>query len=770
MLQSRWLGTLLVLVAAGSLRGGAAPKGIEFFENKIRPVLSKYCYECHSAQAKKVKGDLWLDTREGLLKGGASGPALQPGKAKESLLVKALEHDGETKMPPRAPKLSKEIIADFVKWIDMGAPDPRVGKTAAARRVIDIDQARTFWSFRPLAQAAPPQVKNQAWPRTPVDRFILARLEEKKLAPNAMLGRERLLRRATFDLHGLPPTPADVETFVKDTAPGAYDRLIDRLLQSEHVGERWARHWLDTVRFAESGGYEFDGDRPAAFHYRDFVIRALNQDMPFDQFLRWQIAGDQLRPEHLEAIAATGFLVAGSYPGQTTAKTLQLIRYDHLDDMVSTLGTSMLGLSLGCARCHEHKYDPIPQEDYYRLVATLGRTDSANLKVNPEPEAFKKLKTAFDVAHAPLVVARDRFIATEFARRLESWRQANQDKTSPHWLLLGPVDSKAKAALKTQADDSLLASGKPAKNDAYTIVLHTLQRNLKALRIEALADKALPKNGPGTGADGNFLLTEVNLVASPLDAKLKTKTMPVKLRAARTTFEDPKLTLAGTLDKDKKTGWSVGKQAGKDQAAVFEIDDAVGFEGGTVLTLTLKFEDDFAIGRVRVALSTSAHPAQLNGSADSQHASELLAPVAPTGPEQRAALVRWLRKFDKQLDDVHRTVEQHAEKEPRPKLVDVFAAQSGRGGDVHFLIRGEVEKKREVAQAGFVQVLMNHVSRDQRWLLPAPLAKDTKAPATKGAAVEPRIALANWLTDVEHGAGRLVARVIVNRLWQHHAE
>ena len=190
-----------------------------------------------------------------------------------------------------------------------------------AAKTINIEKGRTFWSFQPLAKVTPPTVKNPTWVRTAVDRFILAKLEANGLVPNRRDSRERLIRRAYFDLLGLPPTPADVEAFVNDASPNAYEKLIDRLLESEHVGERWGRHWLDLVRFAESGGYEFDGDRPNAYHYRDFVIKAFNQDMPFDQFVRWQIAGDQLQPKDLQAVAATGFLVAGPYPGQTTSKT-----------------------------------------------------------------------------------------------------------------------------------------------------------------------------------------------------------------------------------------------------------------------------------------------------------------------------------------------------------------------------------------------------------------------------------------------------------------
>lgn len=766
MRHARILAVIVSLFCVPNLMwaGGANPKGIEFFENKIRPVLSKHCYECHAVQAKKLKAGLLLDSQEGMLKGGDSGPVLVAGKAKDSLLIKALEHSGDTKMPPKG-KLSKEEIADFVKWIDMGAPDPRQGKATAAKKEIDIEKSRAFRSFQPLRPGTPPTVKNAAWMRTPIDRFILAKLEEKNLAPNQPISRERLIRRAYFDLAGLPPTPAEIEAFVNDASPDAYAKLIDRLLASEHLGERWARHWLDLVRFAESGGYEFDGDRPAAHPYRDFVIKAFNQDMPFDQFVRWQIAGDLLVPGDFLATSATGFLVAGPFPGQTTSKTLQLIRYNHLDDMLSTIGSSMLGLSLGCARCHEHKYDPIPQEDYYRLLANLGRTDSTNAKANPDLENFRKVKAVFDQAHTPLVKARADFEQAELPKRLTAWQQANKTKTAPAWMILEAVDAKAKTPLQRQADGSILSAGKLEKNEIYTLSFQTVQKSIKALRIEALSDKSLPKTGPGRGPEGQFVLTEVALVAAPLLGKIKTKPMPVKLRAVKASAEDAKFPLAGTLDNDKKTGWSVGNLAGKDQAAAFEIDGDVGFDGGTMLTLTLRFENEnFAIGRPRVSISTLAPPAKLEGSADLQHAAELLAlqrpPQTQLEVEQRAAAARWLRKFDASVDAVYRAVEEHAKKEPQPTLLNVFAAQSNRGGDVYFLVRGEVEKKREIARTGFMQVLTNHADRDEHWL--------GKAGTPKSAPVDPRVALANWITDAEHGAGHLLARVIVNRLWQHH--
>jgi len=752
---------LLGLVPSVTAGAKAERAGIDFFEQKIRPVLVEHCYKCHSAEAQqagKLKADLLLDSRAGMLHGGDSGPVLVAGKPADSLILKSLRHEGDVRMPP-GKRLSEAVIGDFSKWVAMGAPDPRTGDTLV-KKGIAIDKARTYWAFRPLAASAPPVVKNLAWARTPLDRFILAKLEEKKLGPNKLTSRERLIRRAYFDLLGLPPTPAEVDAFVNDPAPDAYERLVDRLLESPHLGERWARHWLDLVRFAESGGYEFDKDRPTAHHYRDFVIKAFNQDLPFDQFVRWQLAGDQLAPENFDAVSATGFLVAGPFPGQTTAKTQQLIRYNHLDDMIATVGSSMLGLSLGCARCHEHKYDPIPQEDYYRLIANLSRTDSVDAKINVDPAGYRKAKAAFEQAHAPFHKALKHFEQAELPKRLQTWWEEHKDTAAPAWLIVDAVEAKGKSPLQQRPDGSLLATGKAEKNDTITLVAHTTQKNLKALRLEALTDPSLPKNGPGRGPDGAFLLTDVTLVATPLDPKVKAKPVTVKLRAATASTEEAKL--AAAVDADKKTGWSIG--AGKDQAAIFALEGAGGFDGGTLLTLTLRFENDqFALGRFRIGISTDAKAA-LDAPSELQPTAELLALLQATEgkvkPQAQGPMVHWLRKLDTKVDEVFRTFEQHARLEPQPKLVGVFSASSNKGGDVYFLVRGEVEKKREIAKPGFVQVLMNHGDGDQHWLG----GPQGKKPAT----VEPRIALANWLTDHEHGAGHLLARVLVNRLWQHH--
>ncbi len=388
--------------------------GLELFEKKIRPVLVQECYQCHSAEAasqKKLKGGLQLDTRDAVRKGGESGPAVVPSKPAESLLVSALRHE-DFEMPPKG-KLPDAIIADFVKWIELGAPDPRSGTATATAPHIDIAAGRHFWSFERLRPVEPPAVLDGNWARTPLDRFILAKLESLDLKPNAPAAPRTLIRRAWFDLLGLPPTPEEMsywisrlgETPAATPDPAAYAEMIDGLLANPHYGERWARHWMDVARFAESHGYEQDYDRPNAYPYRDFLIRAFNDDLPYDQFVRWQLAGDELQPDEPLAWMATGFLGAGAFPTQLTEAEFESARYDELDDMVATTGVAFLGLSVGCARCHDHKFDPIRSEDYYRLASSFTTTirSEVELDVDPGPSVrlAKVLVASEGLPHLP---------------------------------------------------------------------------------------------------------------------------------------------------------------------------------------------------------------------------------------------------------------------------------------------------------------------------------------------------------------------------------
>lgn len=354
----------------------ASREGLEFFEKKIRPALEANCYMCHSSQGKKPQGGLALDTREGMLQGGASGqPAIVPGDPEKSLLLRAIHYtDAKLQMPP-GEQLPNELIKDFEAWVKMGAPDPRAAKAqpSTAAQAYDFAEARKFWSLRPLHEPSLPAVKNPAWVRSPIDRFVLAKLEEKNLKPVADAARRTLIRRATFDLIGLPPTPEEVKSFLDDTSEQAFEKVVDRLLASSHYGERWGRHWLDVVRYADTAGCNSDFPVPAAYKYRNYVIKSFNEDKPYDEFIREQIAGDLL-PSRTEAqkherIIATGYLAMSRRFGSRN-KEFNLT----IDDTIDNVGKAFLGLSVSCARCHDHKFDPIPQKDYYALYGIFNST------------------------------------------------------------------------------------------------------------------------------------------------------------------------------------------------------------------------------------------------------------------------------------------------------------------------------------------------------------------------------------------------------------
>jgi hypothetical protein len=348
-----------------------------FFESKIRPLLVERCYECHSASAKKIKGGLVLDSRAGVLKGGDTGPGLTAGDPDASLIIQAVRYqDKDLAMPPKD-KLPPEQIAVLEEWVRMGAPDPRTEDTVAvvkAKNEIDWAKAREWWSLRPLSQGQPPQVQDAAWPINDIDRFILARLEQAGLAPVADAEPRVFIRRATYDLIGLPPTPEEVEAFVAEvqrTGNNAYERLIDRLLASPHYGERWGRHWLDVVRYADTAGDNSDFPIPQMHRYRDWVIGALNRDMPYDRFVRAQLAGDLLPDRKPEDVIATGYIANSRRFGSRVDDYPQHLT---IEDTLDNFGRAFLGLTINCARCHDHKFDPITTRDYYGLYGIFHST------------------------------------------------------------------------------------------------------------------------------------------------------------------------------------------------------------------------------------------------------------------------------------------------------------------------------------------------------------------------------------------------------------
>jgi Protein of unknown function (DUF1553)/Protein of unknown function (DUF1549)/Planctomycete cytochrome C len=337
--------------------------GIAFFETKVRPVLEARCVDCHGGG--KVKGGLDLSNREGLLKGGDSGQAVSLETPGESLLVGAINHR-ELKMPPKG-KLPQGEIDALTRWVEMGAPWPASRSTSKVGPPPVDDRARSFWSFRPVVRPEVPNVARGDWVRSPIDRFVLAKLEAAGLAPAPPAARTSLLRRVTYDLTGLPPSPDEVDAFLADSSTDAYEKVVDRLLASPRHGERWARHWLDLVRYAETDGYEFDAPKPNAWRYRDYVIESFNGDKPYDRFIKEQLAGDELQPGSDEALIATGYYRVG--PWDSGAPDKLQATFDELDDVVGTTSQVFLGLTANCARCHDHKSDPFPTADYYRMLA-----------------------------------------------------------------------------------------------------------------------------------------------------------------------------------------------------------------------------------------------------------------------------------------------------------------------------------------------------------------------------------------------------------------
>jgi cytochrome c553 len=363
---------IFIGIACARFAQGATPGEVEFFETKVRPVLAEHCYKCHGTD--KQKAELRLDSRVAILKGSDAGPVVVPGKPEESELIKSVRHEGDSKMPEKEPKLSDAQIAALTEWVKIGLPWPDAD---AAHLTKQEEAARTHWSFQPVKDAPPPPVADPThWARSPIDQFILAKLEAATVTPQSIADRRTLIRRATFDLIGLPPTFDEVRAFESDDAPDAFARLVDRLLASPHYGERWGRFWLDVARYADTKGYVFQEERryPFAYTYRDWVVRALNEDMPYDQFLIRQIAADHLK-EGPESLAALGFLTLGR-------RFINNI-HDIIDDRIDVVSRGTMALTTTCARCHDHKFDPISQKDYYALYGVFASSTEPDLKDLP---------------------------------------------------------------------------------------------------------------------------------------------------------------------------------------------------------------------------------------------------------------------------------------------------------------------------------------------------------------------------------------------------
>jgi Protein of unknown function (DUF1549)/Protein of unknown function (DUF1553)/Planctomycete cytochrome C len=418
-IQTLWIafaigGWVVASAAVAAEPDRFSPHQIEFFESKVRPILSGTCLKCHGAGTHK--GGLRLDSRESVLKGGDSGAAVVPGKPTDSPMIDAINYRG-IEMPPTG-KLNSREIAALVEWVKMGAPWPKEAPPAAASRQSDFtitDQDRKYWAFQPVGHPAIPKVRRADWVANPIDAFVLARLEEKGLAPNPPADPRTLIRRLFFDLIGLPPTPEEVDRFAADHSPQAYERLVDELLARKQYGERWGRHWLDVTRFAQTNGYERDAEKPEAWRYRDYVIAAFNDDKPYNRFVLEQLAGDELPDATNESIIGTGFYRLGIFDDEPDNQKAAV--WDEMDEMVRTTGASFLGLTLGCARCHNHMFDPISQEDYYQFAAIF-----RNVEPYGVPLSVTHMRANDEGIFTPLTSSHDygvwRIHQTELSRQL----------------------------------------------------------------------------------------------------------------------------------------------------------------------------------------------------------------------------------------------------------------------------------------------------------------------------------------------------------------
>jgi mono/diheme cytochrome c family protein len=770
-----------VLLADPPVRSDHAERmraGTALFERSVGPALAAHCLECHGGE--KVRGGLDLATRERLLEGGDSGVVVDLAQSGASRLLALVRHEDEPAMPPKKPMLPEALLGDLARWIELGAPYARplvegAEGAGGSRELTVTDSDREFWAFRRLVPAEPPAV-GEGWARNEIDRFLFARLEAEGLRPNPEAELSVLSRRASLDLLGLPPEAED-----EVAAGGDYEAYVGRLLDSPHYGERLARHWMDVARFAESEGFEHDYDRKNAYHYRDFLVEAFNRDLPWDTFAAWQIAGDELAPEEPLAWKATGFLAAGAFPTQLTEAEFERARYDELDDMVGTAGAAFLGLSVSCARCHDHKYDPVPASDYYRLAANFATAIRSEKELEFQPETYASRLAAWEEQLGPLESALAGYEAEALEPAFAAWLKAPTGLEAigdGAWRVLEPdvVESREGADFRRLPDGSWLAEGAAAANDEY-LVEAEVGGGAAALRLEALAHESLPRKGPGRASNGNFALGD--LFVEEVEGELR---RPLKLVAVRATHEQNGggLSVAASIDGDPdKTGWAVdGGGIGSDQAAVFVFDKPLAKDALLSLRLRFHLNGQHSIGRLRLSVADAAEADFETGRGAPRTLVEGAAALG-VGAEalteaQREALREWFAGRDADWRRLREARDAQLARRPgrdlRPVLVCAEGLPlpshhaNGRGyphfyPEVHELERGDPKQRRGVAEAGYLEVLMPAGADGSKW---------RREPPAGAATSYRRASLAAWLIDVEEGAGHLLARVAVNRVWQQH--
>lgn len=634
------------------------------------------------------------------------------------------------------------------------------GMTVLFPLVRAADKPADHWAYRPLVKPTPPATKRTDWARTPVDAFILAKLEANGLTPAEPADKQTLLRRVSFDLIGLPPTPEEIDAFLADSAPDAYEKVVDRLLASPRHGERWARHWMDVVHFAETHGNDQDAPRENAWPYRDYLIRSFNDDKPYARFVEEQLAGDALFPDDPQAIVATGFLAAGPWD-ESSQKDIRDDTIDKKaaqnldrDDMVTTALSTFVSATVHCARCHNHKFDPISQAEYYGLQAVFAGVDRANrafdadLTVAQTRRTLAKRKANLEANSAALVLeSRGPAALAEVA----AWEKALPGRAAL-WTILDPVtvtSANGSTAAK-QPDLSVRFAGMRPDVDTYTVVAHTDLKGITAARLEVLTDDALPHHGPGRQDNGNLHLSEFRVESAPKANAAAKK--PVHVRTASADFDQAGWDVSRAIDGKLETAWGIYPEVGKPHEAVFEFMQPIAPDGGAALTFTLeqRHGGGHLIGRLRLSITTTPAPVRANR-LPAAVAQALAVPAERRSPAQQAELARHvlLEKVERQLAALPPRQMVYAGTSDFEPAGSFKPAKGSRA--VHLLRRGDINHPQAEATPGALACVPD---LSPRFTL--------ASPADEGAR---RAALAKWITDRRNV---LTWRSIVNRVWHYH--
>ncbi len=718
--------TLAVSCGATWVARGAETTTIDFGRD-ILPILSNNCFHCHGPDEGERKAKLRLDTHAGALGVGKSGATVVvPGKPAESELILRItsKHEDEVMPPPEAKeKLTAKQIALLTRWVETGAG------------------WGSHWAYQPPQRPTPPAVSAPAARvRSPIDAFVLARLERERLTPSPEADRRTLARRLSLDLTGLPPEPAAVEAFAQDGRTDAYERLVDGLLASPHFGERWGRHWLDLARYADSAGYLNDTLRPYAYLYRDWVIDAVNRDLPFDQFTIEQLAGDLVPNATVEQKIATGFH-RNSLKNDEAGADLELDRTKAAVDRTATTGAVWLGLTVGCAECHTHKYDPITHQEFYQLYAFFNSTAERDVPA-PSPEElaeFDRKQAAWEKERQRLDTPLREYVATLVGAKSEAWEAALQ-RPAERWTVLAPEeittiteDEERIGAANT--DHSFTTGAKDPVRTRYVVKAPLSQQGVTGLRLEALADLG---QKAGRARSGDFNLAEFSaMLKTPDGAQHK-----LELAQARADFEVKSAPAKDTLDGDNTTGWSVTGKTDASHVIVFELKQPRDFPEGSMLYVELEHRITGVLTRFRLAATTGGLPLTASTLPDNVVAI-LDRPAAERSAEQKFDLARHVaREADEGGKALFAPLAAHFAKQPEyPKTAAPILVTHERKTRIH--LRGEYQQPGDEVAPGTLAVLPPLASRGPR---------------------ADRLDLARWLVDP---ANPLTARVTVNHIWKH---